>query len=98
MQCDGNKALELFLGRLNDCLWDITEELPIDIYDQIKNLKLDLIMWAMSETNKNATHAARLLNMNRVTMISMVQNELAPIIKRRAKEKAAQAAQVSSQG
>lgn len=97
MQCDGNKALEIILGRLNDCLWDINDELPIDIYDEIRNLKLDLIMWAMDETNKNVTRAAKILNMNRVTMTSMVHNELAPLIRKRAKLKAAQAASVSSQ-
>lgn len=73
------------MGRLNDCLWDIHDNIPIDIVDEIRNLKVDLIDWAMLESHQNATHASRLLNLNRTTMVSMMQNELAPVIRRRKK-------------
>lgn len=97
MQCDRDKALNLIYGRLNDCLWDIHDNLPIDLLDEIRNLKLDLILMAMEDSNKNATLAAKMLNLNRTTMISMVQNELAPVLERRQNKKAVFTARVNSQ-
>ena len=87
MQCDWDKALNIIFGRLNDCAFDIQDNIPIDLLDEIRNLKLDLIVWAIDESHKNVTHAAKKLNLNRTTMTSMVQNELAPIIKRRSKDR-----------
>lgn len=96
MQCVGDKALEIILGRFNDCSYDINDRSPIDLLDEVRNLKIDLIFWALEETNNNASRAAKLLNINRTTMISMMQNELAPIINRREKIKAAEAASINS--
>lgn len=81
-----DKAIELFMGRFNDCSMDLKDNMPIDLVGEIKNLKLDLILWALNETNKNATQAAKILNMNRTTMVSMIQNELAPVLQMRMKE------------
>jgi len=89
MQCDGNKALDIVYGRLNDNLHDLSDDIAIDLLDEVRNLKLDLILWAMDEAHKNITQAAKMLNLNRTTMTSMVQNELAPVIKRRSEDRRA---------
>jgi len=89
MQCDGNKALDIVYGRLNDNLHDLSDDIAIDLLDEVRNLKLDLILWAMDEAHKNITQAAKILNLNRTTMTSMVQNELAPIIERRSEDRRA---------
>lgn len=97
MQCVGDKALELVLGRYNDCAWDLLDNIPINLLDETRNLKVDLILWAMEESNKNITQAAKLLKINRTTLMSMMQNELAPVLNRREIKKAASAASISSQ-
>jgi hypothetical protein len=87
MQCDGNKALEIINNRMNECLCNIGCDIPINLADELKNLKLDLILFALEENLNIATHAAKMLNMNRTTMVSMLQNELAPVIGRRVDQK-----------
>lgn len=87
MQCDRDKALDLFYGRMNDCLHDIQEGIPINLFDELKNLKLELICWAMNESHKNITHAAKRLCLNRTTMTSMITNELGALIAKKRREK-----------
>jgi transcriptional regulator with GAF, ATPase, and Fis domain len=87
MQCDRDRALEIINKRMNDCLCDLGCDIPIDLTDEIKNLKLDLIIFALKENLYVNTHAAKMLNMNRTTMVSMMQNELAPVIRKRKKAK-----------
>lgn len=87
MQCDRDKALDLFYGRMNDCLDDIKENIKVNLADELKNMKLDLVLWAMDEANKNLTRAAKMLNLNRTTLTSMISNELAPYIRKRKIEK-----------
>ncbi|NDC48739.1 MAG: hypothetical protein EBZ61_06625 [Micrococcales bacterium] len=87
MQCNRDRALDLFYGRMNDCLDDIKENIKVNLADELKNMKLDLVLWAMDEANKNITHAAKMLNLNRTTLTSMISNELAPYIRKRKVEK-----------
>jgi hypothetical protein len=72
---------------MNKSLCDLGCEIPINLMDEVKQLKLDLILFALEENFNIATHAAKALNMNRTTMVSMLHNELDPIIKKRAKNK-----------
>jgi hypothetical protein len=87
MQCERNKALDLFFGRMNDCIDDIRDGIQINFADELRNLKLDLILWAMGEGHKNISRASKLLSINRTTMTSMINNELAPYIRKRKIEK-----------
>jgi len=80
MRWDRDEGLNIFYGRLNDCLLDIREEIPVDFYEEIRNLKAELAIWAVRASNKNITHAAKMLNLNRTTLTSMMENELAPYI------------------
>lgn len=82
-----DEAIRIFLRRFDNCFMDLSDDLPIDLAGEIRNLKLDLILWAMNETNKNVTQAAKILGMNRTTMMSMLQNELAPVFAMRTKDK-----------
>jgi hypothetical protein len=87
-----DEAIRIFLKRFDSCLMDLGDNLPIDLSGEIKNLKLDLILWALRETNKNATQAAKILGMNRTTMVSMVNNELSTLLEMRRKDKFSDAA------
>ena len=87
MQRERDQALELINKRLNNCVMDIEDDIPIKLAEELRELKLDLILFALNENMNIATQAAKMLNMNRTTMVSMLHNELGPVIKKRKERK-----------
>jgi transcriptional regulator with GAF, ATPase, and Fis domain len=87
LQREWDQALEIINKRLENCITHLRSDLPINMVEQLKELKLDLILFALNENMKIGAKAARMLNMNRTTMVSMLQNELLPYIEKRKNEK-----------
>lgn len=67
-----DKAIEIVKSRLELNTCDIQYDLPIDLYKEIVELKKELLAWALEESYGNKTLAAKLLNMNRSTFMTLL--------------------------
>lgn len=67
-----DKAVEIINDKLNLNICDINDYYPIDLFQEILELKKELLNWALEESFGNKTQAAKLLNMNRTTFITVL--------------------------
>ena len=66
------KAIEIVRNRLELNKCDIEDDYPIDLYKEIIELKKELMAWALNASCGNKTLAAKLLNMNRSTFMTLL--------------------------